>query len=445
MAGNNHNSYLVRVYILLAMSMLSTTVFASPPLPQSGEDMHLGVATCAGSTCHGAIEPFANSPVLQNEFISWQRKDSHSEAYNVLLNEQSRRIAQNLGLKSAQTAKICLDCHADNVATDKRGKRFQISDGVGCEACHGGAQRYLGLHVSGQATHQQNIDSGLFPSENPVERAKLCLSCHLGTDDKFATHRIMGAGHPRLSFELDTFTAIQPAHFQIDDDYRQRKGSWSHVQTWAIGQVLATQQYLKQLSSGQRMNDGLFPELAFFDCHSCHHSMKQQRWATRKSVDLGPGSVRLNDGNVLMMREVANIVDAGLADQISQQMHALHQASQQSKSAIQSQAKKLHTLNQQLLNKLGVFTFSKNTTLKVTNSIIKQGIAGQFRDYSGAEQSVMALDALFNSLKTLGAIDYSPTSPVSLVMDKLYNVLADEDGYIPERYISGLKTLRKAL
>ena len=445
MAGNNHNSYLVSVYVLLTMAMLSATVFASPPLPQSGEDMHLGVATCAGSTCHGAIEPFANSPVLQNEFISWQRKDSHSEAYNVLLNEQSKRIAQNLGLKSAQTAKICLDCHADNVPVDKRGKRFQISDGVGCETCHGGAQRYLGLHVSGQATHQQNIDAGLFPSENPFERAKLCLSCHLGTDDKFVTHRIMGAGHPRLSFELDTFTAIEPAHFQVDDDYRERKGSWSNVQTWAFGQVMATQQYLKQLSSGKRMDKGLFPEMAFFDCHSCHHSMKQQRWAPRQSINLEPGSIRLNDGNILMMRELANVIDAGLANQISQQMLSLHQASQQSKSLIQAQAKRLYTLNQQLLGKLGTFKFGKKTTLKIANNIINQGIAGQFRDYSGAEQSVMALDALFNSLKTQGAIDYAPGSPISLVMDKLYNALADEDGYVPERYISELETLRKAL
>lgn len=433
------------VYVLLAMVMLSMNVFASPPLPQSGEDMHLGVATCAGSTCHGAIEPFTNSPVLQNEFISWQRKDSHSEAYNVLLNDQSKRIAQNLGLKSAQTAKICLDCHADNVPVDKRGKRFQISDGVGCETCHGGAQRYLGLHVSGQATHQQNIDAGLFPSENPFERAKLCLSCHLGNDKKFVTHRIMGAGHPRLSFELDTFTAIQPAHFQVDDDYRERKESWSNVQTWAFGQIVATQQYLKQLSSGKWMDNSLFPEMAFFDCHSCHHSMKQQRWAPRESVNLEPGSIRLNDGNILMMRELANVIDAGLANKISQQMLKLHQASQQNKSIIQAQAKILHTLNQQLLSKLGTFKFGKKTTLKVANNIINQGIAGQFRDYSGAEQSVMALDALFNSLKTQGAIDYASGSPISLVMDNLYNALADEDGYVPERYISELETLRKAL
>ncbi len=433
------------VFACVLLAILSNTVLASPPLPPSGDDMHLGVATCAGSTCHGAIEPFANSPVLQNEFITWQRKDSHSEAYSVLLNDQSKRIARNLGLKSAQTAKICLDCHADNVPDGKRGKRFQISDGVGCETCHGGAERYLGSHVSGQVTHQKNIEGGLFPTEDPLERARLCLSCHLGNDDKFATHRIMGAGHPRLSFELDTFTAIQPAHFLVDDDYQERKGAWSNVQTWAIGQTLATRQYLQQLSSSKRMDKGLFPELAFFDCHSCHHSMKQQRWASRDSVGLEPGSIRLNDGNILMAREVASVVDAGLAKQISQQMRTLHQASQQSKSAIQSQAKKLLGLNQQLLDKLAGYKFGKSTTLKVANNVIKHGIAGQFLDYSGAEQSVMALDALFNSLKAQGAINYAPGSPVSMGMDKLYNALGDEDTYVPERYITALKSLRKAI
>ena len=50
-------------YVLSAALALAPPAFA--------EDIHLGVASCAGSTCHGAPEPFANSPVLQNEFVTW--------------------------------------------------------------------------------------------------------------------------------------------------------------------------------------------------------------------------------------------------------------------------------------------------------------------------------------------------------------------------------------
>ncbi|MGK0321912.1 MAG: hypothetical protein ACI9JP_004111, partial [Granulosicoccus sp.] len=35
----------------------------------------------------------------------------------------------------------------------------------------------------------------------------------------------MGAAHPRLSFELDLFTANQPAHYSVDADYMARKGT----------------------------------------------------------------------------------------------------------------------------------------------------------------------------------------------------------------------------
>ena len=69
--------------------------------------------------------------------------DRHSKAYKTLLNEESRTIARKLGLKNAHTADICLDCHADNVPKDKRGPEFFISDGVGCETCHGGGENYI--------------------------------------------------------------------------------------------------------------------------------------------------------------------------------------------------------------------------------------------------------------------------------------------------------------
>lgn len=86
-------------------------------------------------------------------------------------------------------------------------------------------------------SHADNVTAGLYPTDRVADRAELCLSCHLGNGDKFATHRIMAAGHPRQSFELDTFTELwrtagrQP-HYRVDADYRQRKSSSSHSYTW---------------------------------------------------------------------------------------------------------------------------------------------------------------------------------------------------------------------
>ena len=276
----------------------------------------MGVASCAGSTCHGAVQPWQGSRVLQNEFITWQRKDKHAKAYQVLLNDRSKRIARNLGLEAAHTAKICLNCHADNPPQERQHRTFQIADGVSCEACHGGAGRWIGVHISAAATHQLNVENGLFPSDDPVNRARLCLSCHFGDETRFVTHRIMGAGHPRMSFELDTFTAIMPAHFKVDKDYRERKGSWDGVQTWAIGQAMAIGIVLDAMVDPKRGRDGIFPELVLFDCYTCHHRMSNLRWAPRASVGLGPGIPRISDANHLMLQIIAAQVDAPLGKEL---------------------------------------------------------------------------------------------------------------------------------
>ena len=96
-----------------------------------------------------------------------------------------------IGTRSASTAPICLNCHADNVPSDKRGPKFQISDGVGCEACHGGSEKWIQSHAAESATHKGNVALGMYSTEQPLKRAELCLGCHLGTKDRFATHAIM--------------------------------------------------------------------------------------------------------------------------------------------------------------------------------------------------------------------------------------------------------------
>src|SRR4051812_14443910 len=106
---------LVAISAVLALLLAALPCGAAdiPALPFTNPAIHLGVSSCAGSSCHGALQPWPESTVRQNEFITWQDKDPHSKAYKVLMSDRSKRIAKNLGLANAYDAKMCLDCHAD--------------------------------------------------------------------------------------------------------------------------------------------------------------------------------------------------------------------------------------------------------------------------------------------------------------------------------------------
>ncbi|MCS6946696.1 MAG: cytochrome c family protein, partial [Steroidobacteraceae bacterium] len=107
------------------------------------EAQYQGVASCAQSFCHGAARPLTATRVLQNEYTTWIHFDPHARAFAVLRSESSRRMARRLGIGDPAQAPQCLACHADPIAAPLRGARFQLDDGVGCETCHGAAQRWL--------------------------------------------------------------------------------------------------------------------------------------------------------------------------------------------------------------------------------------------------------------------------------------------------------------
>ncbi len=430
------------IFVLAWLSGSAAAEAEAPTLPQYGGDSHLGVVTCAGSTCHGATQPFQNAAISQNEFVIWQRKDKHARAYKVLLNDQSKRIARNLGLKAAHEAKICLDCHADNAPEDLRGKRFQLSDGVGCEACHGGSKRYLGPHVSGENTRQQNLDAGMYATETPESRALLCLSCHLGTDDKFATHRIMGAGHPRISFELDTFTELQPAHYKVDEDYRKRKQVFSGVQVWAIGQLIAVERFLKLLASPKYRGLGPWPELAFYDCHACHHPMSDRRWRPRELTRaLGPGVVRLNDANFLILSQIASRLGPDLGERFKRAVEDLHKATIEDQASVQAAAARLAEVTGNLRGILIQHSFSAADLKSMLQVMASEGASGEYNDYGAAEQAVMAMAAIKGVLDATGSLTAGEKGDLTALMSRLYAVLEDPDKYRPEQLSAVLQTL----
>ena len=428
--------------LLLAIQSLS---LKAETLPQYGDAMHLGVQTCAGSTCHGAVKPWQNSSVLQNEALTWKKHDHHARAYKTLGKERALRIAKNLGIEDPQKDDTCLNCHANNVPKAKRAKNFTLNDGVTCEACHGGAEKWLGIHVSGVGGRKENIEAGQYPTEKPIARAKLCLSCHYGTKNKFLTHKIMGAGHPRLSFELDTYTATQPAHYRVDADYRQRKTWYNGVKTWAIGQAVAVDETLDALTDKKRNRQGIFPELVFFDCHACHHPMSNLRWERRDSVGLDPGIPKLNDANIVLLRVVTSVVDPELGKRIEDEAKILHQSSMKGGDATYDAAKTLKQTIQGVVQKINKHSFTGGEMSKVLNALIEFGLHGEYVNYIAAEQATYSIGSVVEAMKDAGLLKGATIKKVKTAMDMAYEAVKYDEKYRPSEFVKAIESIKAAV
>ena len=424
---------------------LAAPALAQVALPYHSADTSVGVVNCANSLCHGSISEWKDSDVLQNEYVTWSRLDKHARAYQILLDERSRKIASKFGLRTpAHESKVCLDCHAHNVPAAQRGERFKLSDGVTCEACHGPAGRWLATHVEPGATHATNVAHGLYPAESSRERAQLCLSCHWGNADKFVNHRMMAAGHPRLSFELDTFSSIEPAHVRIDRDYQQRKQVWDGVKTWAIGQALAVSQMMDLLADPKRGRDGLFPELVLFDCHACHHPMSERRWRPKPAFGPGPGPglARINDSGMLMLRAIARQIDPTLGARVTAQTIKLHHAAAgEGDPVLQARAMKRVALD--VATRVEQYTFSATSLRGIALGLVDDGLAGNYGDYAGAEQAAMAIGSVVDFMHKRGLL--AATAPVNAGLDRLNAALADDEKYRPALFQQRLRELRVLL
>ena len=407
--------------------------YASQPLPEEDGLIHLGVASCASSVCHGKTTRQKSTNVLQNEYTTWTQHDRHARAYKTLLSKESKKMAKLLGIGAAHEAKVCLDCHSDNVDDGLRGRRFQRSDGIGCEACHGGAEKWIKTHTEPSATHASNIASGLYPTESPAARAELCASCHVGNEKKWATHDIMGAGHPRLSFELDTFTVIQPAHYQVDADYTKRKADYSGLKIWLAGQVMVADHWLSLIESNRFTGDGLFPEISFYDCHACHHGMSDER--KQSGLVSHPGDLRLNDAYFQIIEIIIAVVAPQDKASWKSNAEAFIQAGHRDKKLLMQLSQTLRgtlkTLKPKIENGLSV---SQQSDL--LRKLLLLGSENRFLDYTSCEQIVMSISVIVDALDLNRSLGRE--------IDGLYDSLSNEDAFKAKRYKKALSTFKSA-
>src|SRR6185295_15737741 len=139
---------------------------------------YIGVASCTNSGCHGSTLPLNATRILQNEFYTWLNNDRHAQAYNILFNDRSARIARNMRLrKRAYEEDACLDCHTTNVPASAVAGQIDVEDGIQCEVCHGPAGGWRDTHADEGWTHEQSVARGMIDVRRISARAAVCTAC----------------------------------------------------------------------------------------------------------------------------------------------------------------------------------------------------------------------------------------------------------------------------
>jgi Cytochrome c554 and c-prime len=410
--------------VLVAVSTPLSLVSASPEASSPG--------SCSSSNCHGSVKPRNSSNVLQNEYTTWSTHDLHSKAYLSLLNSDSKKIASNLGIGEPSKEPLCLACHA--TPKTHEAPSVQAEDGVTCEACHGASSGWLKSHTATGATHEENVKNGMQDLVPLDARAKLCLSCHYGTEDKTVNHNLYGAGHPRLSFELDTFGVLQPKHWVVDEDYKKRKGAYVPIITWLQGQVANSESALNALRSQKRSQNGMFPELSLFDCYSCHHSLTEDQWKHR-SYGGRPGRLKLNLASLVLLREVAPALVPNVAEALSRNLASLHEYYQV--SGAKPALEELSTLISEHLSK-EISSIKAESASQVAHKVLKAlahfAATNPSPTYELAEQIGMGMQAALASSPEL-------TQSYSAMLKEIFKTLAKSEAFNAERFTAAVKKL----
>jgi hypothetical protein len=235
-----------------------------------------------------------------------------------------------------------------------------------------------------------------------------------------------------------------PPHHQVDADYRQRKTVADSVQTWALGQLAFVRQILGQLEHRGLRSEGLFPELSLFDCHACHHPMSNLRWTARGGTGLGPGEVRLQDANFIMLQALL-AGDKARAEQVRQLTRNLHQSTVRGIPALRKAIEDFRKILPDLEKSLRGRSYGEAEIRAVLGQLIQSGLNNEFADYAAAEQAVMAIASLLSALDTRGAFNPKTQSAVNARLDALYACTDNDEKYRSNCFTDGLKQLRGSL
>ena len=364
---------------------------------------YTGPGACSSTTCHGSIAPLTLNRVRQNEYSIWIVRDKHAKAYEALTSPVGERMGAILKIGKSENASRCLACHALDVPVAERARTFEITEGVSCENCHGPAAAWLGPHTERDWKHEDSVAKlGMYDTRDIIKRTERCLSCHLGTDQKYVDHEMIAAGHPDLYFELDSFSAQMPRHWKDNNGEPGQpddSDSWYDMREWATSQAVQLHRALDHLAD--RTKGAVWPEYSEMECYACHHSLvpAEQSWEqARGYANRRPGDPPWNISRYIVLREIVREVDDGDAQKLDAEVlrvNSLMSTLNPNREAVAAAAKSSAGLAGEISRKLISTQYSSALALRLAQriSLDSDNIAAQ--GWHCAAQAAMALQSLY--------------------------------------------------
>jgi hypothetical protein len=408
---------------------------------------YLGPGSCSAVACHGAIRPMPGARILQTEYSIWVSQDRHGRATEILGSSVSQRMGRILGIGNPQQAQKCLLCHSLDVPATVRGRTF-ATEGVSCEACHGPATGWLGYHVTKDARHEESVKRGMYDTKDVVKRTEKCLTCHLGTSEKFVDHEMIAAGHPDLVFELEAFSAAMPRHWkETTDPEGDKKDALKPVRTFAVGQLTHLRASLDRLA--RRVKGPIWPEYAELDCFACHHSLTraEDSWRQAQGYEnrARPGLPPLQVSRYVTARRVLEAWDAQAATELDGVMGKL-QIEASRLSARPDQVVALATQARGIVDRGVDRALTSSPTLEMTSSLLRGLFADApaiaERGERAAEQAAMAAEVLATALAKARGQD-----PAAMrgTFTELFQQFESPSSYDPRRFTAAMKKVEAAI
>jgi hypothetical protein len=413
-------------------------------LPPGGAK-YVGPGSCSAVACHGGIQPRSVTKVMQNEYSTWVTSDKHAQAYASLTGSLGRQIATTLKIGPADKAQRCLVCHALSVGAALRARDFDVNEGVSCESCHGPASQWLGPHIQANALHAKMVELGLYDNKNLALRTERCLTCHLGAPGMSVDHELIAAGHPDLTFELDSFSAVEPPHWiEKNSEGQPSTDPLFGTRAWAIGQAVQLRESLLRVE--RHAKSGPWPEFSEMDCIACHHSLTGPLSWRQKTGFPGhrAGDPPYNLARYALFKHFAAEVDPNLNNELAAstaRVSALVTSMSPDRAAVESAANRAAEQAARMTVEIERAAYDRARTERLLRAISADAETISLDGERTAEQATMTIDSLYIADAKAGATNPATRSAI----DGLFKLVNNPSAYNAPQFAAQMHRVHDSL